>query len=83
MADEWECSRWSMAIMLIRYTPMVLKLKSNQRPCSKVIFKTLVITLDIFVFKDNTNSCARKAKDAGDGGILSEKLVYVTPFDDK
>ncbi len=26
---------------------------------------------------------ARKAKDVGDGGILTENSIYVTPFDDK
>ena len=43
-----------------------------------------VITSGYIRFKDGAQQfVARKAKDVGDGGILTEKLVYVTPFDDQ
>ena len=43
-----------------------------------------VITSGYIRFKDGAQQfVARKAKDVGEGGILTEKLVYVTPFDDQ
>jgi len=70
---------------VIRYTPMVPGAE-EQSTTFKVRVDTQkpVITSGYIRFKDGAQQfVARKAKDVGDGGILSEKLVYVTPFDDK
>ena len=70
---------------VIRYTPMVPGAE-EQSTTFKVQVDTQkpVITSGYIRFKDGAQQfVARKAKDVGDGGILSEKLVYVTPFDDK
>ena len=43
-----------------------------------------MITSGYIRFKDGAQQfVARKAKDVGEGGILTEKLVYVTPFDEQ
>ncbi|MCO6587552.1 hypothetical protein KFU42_26040, partial [Escherichia coli] len=43
-----------------------------------------VITSGYIRFKDgNQEFVARKPKDVGQGGILSEKVFYITPFDQK
>mgnify|MGYP002743798536 FL=1 len=70
---------------VIRYTPMVPGAE-EQSTTFKVQVDTQkpVITSGYIRFKDGAQQfVARKAKDVGDGGILTEKLVYVTPFDDK
>ena len=69
---------------VIRYTPMVPGAE-EQSTTFKVQVDTQkpVITSGYIRFKDGAQQfVARKAKDVGDGGILTEKLVYVTPFDD-
>ena len=70
---------------VIRYTPMVPGAE-EQSTTFKVQVDTQkpVITSGYIRFKDGAQQfVARKAKDVGDGGILTEKLVYVTPFDDQ
>ena len=70
---------------VIRYTPMVPGAE-EQSTTFKVQVDTQkpVITSGYIRFKDGAQQfVARKAKDVGEGGILTEKLVYVTPFDDK
>lgn len=70
---------------VIRYTPMVPG-ADEQSTTFKVQVDTQkpVITSGYIRFKDGAQQfVARKAKDVGDGGIQTEKLVYVTPFDDK
>ncbi|MDU4524500.1 MAG: S8 family serine peptidase, partial [Streptococcus parasanguinis] len=70
---------------VIRYTPMVPGAE-EQSTTFKVRVDTQkpVITSGYIRFKDGAQQfVARKAKDVGEGGILTEKLVYVTPFDDQ
>ena len=70
---------------VIHYTPMVPGAE-EQSTTFKVRVDTQkpVITSGYIRFKDGAQQfVARKAKDVGEGGILTEKLVYVTPFDEQ
>lgn len=70
---------------VISYTPDVPGAK-EQHTTFKIQIDTQkpVITSGYIRFKDgNQEFVARKPKDVGQGGILSEKVFYLTPFDQK